>query len=428
METKNIYLNNHKGAVRVVTGILYATFFMIIILLRPAPAQTEKVKNTAADKNTGTAVTEPKPTVKDTKTRTAADTTAKKAKPQEKKAPPTKEEIEKKEKEAQIEHDKKMQKWIRDTLAFGVHKDRKEAIVQILTIKDKGLKEELVNDLVELLKTEYDSDVKVKALTTMGEIKVQKGLPEITALLDDVSIDVRIAAVYTLKNLKADSTKGILSEKLKKEKMHTDSQLIEALIITLGEFNATELIPFARETIEKNDSAGTIRERFVLFLGNIKSAESKDFLLNLYKNEEEDVTLRAYAVNSLAKLGIKEVTPDIKTVLSTIDTYPMDKKKRYHSLAIYSVAALVKLGDNDATPRLINSLKSDSAGVRLKAIELLKELKDKRTIDILQYKMKHDPNNRVRKAAAEALKEMGVAVEESKTDKNSTDQPQNEEE
>ena len=428
METENSIFNNHKGAVRVITGVLLTAFFTVFISLQPAPAQTEKVKKTAADKNTGTAVTVPKPAVKDTKTKAAPDTTAKAAKPQEKKAPPTKEEIEKKEKEAQIEHDKKMQKWIRDTLAFGVHKDRKEAIVQILTIKDQGLKEELVNDLVELLKTEYDSDVKVKALTTMGEIKVQKGLPEITALLDDVSIDVRIAAVYALKNLKADSAKGILIEKLKKEKMHTDSQFIEALIITLGEFNATELIPFARETIEKNDSAGTIRERFVLFLGNIKSTESKDFLLNLFKNEEEDVTLRAYAVNSLAKLGIKEVTPDIKTVLSTIDTYPMDKKKRYYSLSIYSIAALVKLGDTDATPRLINSLKSDSAGVRLKAIELLKELKDKRTIDILQYKMKHDPNNRVRKAATEALKEMGVAVEESTTDKNNTDQPQNEEE
>ncbi len=44
---------------------------------------------------------------------------------------------------------------------------------------------------------------------------------------------------------------------------------------------------------------------------------------------------------------------------------------------------------------------------------MMKELKDKRTIDILKYKMKYDPSPKVQKAAKEALKEMGEQVDES---------------
>jgi hypothetical protein len=52
--------------------------------------------------------------------------------------------------------------------------------------------------------------------------------------------------------------------------------------------------------------------------------------------------------------------------------------------------------------------------VRLKAITLIKEFKDKRTIDILKYKMKYDQNDKVRAEAKKALKEMGVEVKEEK--------------
>jgi HEAT repeat protein len=159
-----------------------------------------------------------------------------------------------------------------------------------------------------------------------------------------------------------------------------------------------------------------LREYFVLFLGNTGSKKSKDFLLELYKDEEENKTIRAYAVNAISKLGIKEAAPDIKEVLKQIDSYSFKKKKRFYSLSIYSITALVKLGDSEALPRLIDSLKSNNMAIRLRAIKLLKDLKDKRTIDILKYKIKYDPSVKVQKAAKEALKGMGIDVDKEKED------------
>ena len=75
---------------------------------------------------------------------------------------------------------------------------------------------------------------------------------------------------------------------------------------------------------------------------------------------------------------------------------------------MHSVAALVEMGDTDSIPLLMNSLRSDNAGVRFKAVNLIKEFNDERTIDILKYKMKNDPSKKVRKAARKALEEKGL--------------------
>jgi len=321
-------------------------------------------------------------------------------------------------KKEKLEEDKRKAKWIKETLDYGIQDDRRDAINRILLVKDKSIRAELNDKLIKLLKTEYNSGIKVKALTVMGEIKLGKGTEEMTAMVDDDSEDVKVAAVYALKSNNATSSKGVLVERLKKQDMAKDSRFTEALINVLGDFNATELIKFATETIDNTKTTSNIREIFVLFLGKLKSKEQKDFLIKLYKDEEEELTIRAYAVNSLAKLQIKEATTDIKAVLNEIDSYPFKKKRKYYTLSIYSIAALVKLGDTEAVPRLMNSLKSNNPAVRLKAVNLLKDMKDKRSIDILKYKMKYDPSKKVKKAAEEALKELGVETEEADKEKD----------
>jgi HEAT repeat protein len=85
-----------------------------------------------------------------------------------------------------------------------------------------------------------------------------------------------------------------------------------------------------------------------------------------------------------------------------------------------SVTTLVELGDTDSIPLLLNSIRSDNAEVRYKAVNLIKEFNDERTIDILKYKMKNDPSSKVRKAARKALEEKGIIEKESIKD-NSTE-------
>ena len=300
---------------------------------------------------------------------------------------------------------------IKETIKFGTQTERREAVNMINRIKDDSYRQELYDLLVETLKTETNSDACVKILTVMGDMKIKRGETEVAEKLNHESDDVVIAAVLALKSLEAVSQKDKLIEKLKAQKMDEDSRLTQSLLSALGEFKSAELLPFATEQLEGTTATSSVREQFTLFAGNIDTAESKALLLKLYKDEDEEMMIRCFAVNGLAKLKAVESTADINGVLKWIDAQPFKKKQQYYNLEIYSVAALVKLGDDNAVPRLIDSLKSDNASVRLRAVELIKETGDKRTIDILKYKTKYDPDAKVRKAAKDALESMGVETE-----------------
>lgn len=337
----------------------------------------------------------------------------------EKKANKNEVEASKQTKQA-LEKEKKLAKWIEKTIDYSIHKERKRAINYILTIKNENLKIRLEKKLVSIIKNELDFGVKIKAITVAGELELKEAVPEIKKSLDDESEDVKISAIYALKKIGDLSVKPDLIKKLKEQDLDKNSTYTEALIDTLGKFKAVELQSYAIDSIMSDKTTKNLRELFVLFLGRIGSKDSKDSLIQLLKDDGEDQQIRAFAANSLASLDVKEAAKDIDEIITTIESYSFKKKKKYNSLYLYCLAALAKLGDEQATPRLMNSLKSDNAVVRARSIKLLKELADKRAIDILKYKMEYDPSPKVQKAAKEALEEMGVDTEIIETDNIST--------
>lgn len=321
---------------------------------------------------------------------------------------PPGDEGEQKEKERRFENEKKRIEWIEQTLKYGINKDRREAIGMMLSVRDKSLLSRMETILVAALRDERDPEVRVKAITVAGDLKFAGALPEIQRSLDHESEDVRIAAVNGIKALNAASSKDRLIEKLKKQDMGRDSNYTEALLDALGEFKAVELREFAEKAAHDTRTTSNLRLALVMFLGKAGARESKDFLIRTMADETEDRELRGYAVNSLARLGIREAVRDIESMLKQIESYPFKKRKDYYNLQMYGIAALVRLGDEGAFPRLMDTLKSDNATVRLKAIRLIRDLRDKRTIDILKYKHDYDPSPAVQKAAKDALAEMGV--------------------
>ena len=308
--------------------------------------------------------------------------------------------------------DEKKAAFIEETLDYGTQEERAQAMDKISQVRDTALRGKLTHKVIDLMKNEAEPELLVKAITVLGTLKESAAVPLMTDKLDHRSEDVRTAAVYGLKELNGLSAKDKLASKLKEQNLSAVSNYTDALIQTLADFKAVELVPFLKESLEKYTTCASVKEAMVLFLGKVPSPDAKDVLLKIYKDEDESVLLRSYAVNSLAKLGTKDVTGDIKQVIAAIESYDAKKRKQYYELHLYSVAALARLGDPDALPKLIDSLRNNNAQVRLKAIGLIKDFKEKRTIDILQYKMKYDQNAKVQAAAKSALKEMGVEVPE----------------
>ena len=339
------------------------------------------------------------------------DNKVKKAAPDPKKA-----EKEKKQKARDLANDKIALEKITTTLDYGIQKDRKEAINLVHLIKDETIRKKAMTKVISLIDKDSDIEIRKTAATVAGDLKAKEAVPALINALDDDSEDVQIAASYALKKLKAVESKGKMIELVKKQDLSENSNLTDSLIITLGEFKATELIKFAEDAIKDNKSSTMVRERFILFIGQTGSSAQKDFLINLYSDEEEDITIRSYAVKSIGSLKIKEAKDGVRKVVDEINTYSFKKRSKYYSLYMNSIATLVKLGDPDSVSLLMNSIRSNSSSVRLKAVNLIKEFDDQRTIDILKYKMKNDSSKAVRNAAKKALKDKGIDVEDKGSD------------
>ncbi len=311
-------------------------------------------------------------------------------------------------KKPEVWDDAKKAEKIESTLEYGMQKDRKVAIIMISDIKDEQIKEKLMKKLIFIMENDSDVEIKKAAVTAIGDHKSTASTAALIKALDDSSEDIKIAACYALGRIKAESAKTKLVELFRKQDLKLDSNLTDAVITTLYEIKAPDILDVAVTAGKDSTTSKMLREKLIIYIGYTGSVAQKDFLVELCKNDEEDSLLRSYAIKSISKLKIKEATPDIKNLIKEIDSYPFNKKKKYYEIYMNLVAALVELGDTDSIELLMNSLRSDNTSIRLKAVNLIKEFNDERTIDILKYKMKNDPSSKVRKAARKALEDKGI--------------------
>jgi len=320
-------------------------------------------------------------------------------------------------KKNEVMDDEKKAEKISKTLDYGTQKDRKTAIIMIENIKDEQIKNKLIQKLVFIIEHDSDIDVRKSAVTAIGDYKSETSTPALIKALDDTSEDIQIAACYALSRIKAESAKPKLVELFRKQDLKIDSNLTEAIITALYDIKAPDILDVAVTAGKDSTISKMVREKLIMYIGYTGSAAQKDFLLEIYKNEEEDTGLRSLAIKSVSTLKLKETTPEIKAMLKEIDSYSFNKRKKYYDLYMYSVAALVAMGDTDSIELLMNSLRSDNSSVRLKAVNLIKEFNDERTIDILKYKMENDQSGKVRKAARKALEDKGI-IEKGKGDED----------
>ncbi len=322
--------------------------------------------------------------------------------------------------EADAKEDKMKVERIEKTLKYGMQKDRITAMNFIKSIKREDMRNRVILKVINLIEDDPNIEAKKTAITVVGDLKNRKAIPALIKALDDKSEDIQIAACYALGRLEAHEAKDKVIALLKKQDLGMSSNLTEALIILLTDLKSNDILDYAIENIKDHKTGKMARERFMLYIGKVGSAAQKDFLIELLNDEDEDMTIRSHAVKALGSLKIKESADDIKKLLNEIEEFPFRKKQSYYNLSMHAVTALVALGDSDSVELLMNSLRSDNAGVRLNAVNLIKDFDDERTIDILKYKMKYDPNERVKNAAKKALEDKGLIEKDKESDDKSS--------
>lgn len=316
--------------------------------------------------------------------------------------------------------DKMKAERIESTLKFGMHKDRITAISLINSIKSEDIKKRVLGKVISIIETDSNADVKKAAISAAASHNYREAVPALIKALDNNLEEIQIAACYSLGRLNAVESKDKVISLLNKQDFSVNSNLTDALIILLTDLKVSDIVDLAVKTVKDPASGKMARERFMIYLGTMGNTGLKDFLLELLFDEDEDMSIRGHAVKALGSLKIHDSAEKIKELLKDIEEFPFRKRQAHYNLSMLAVAALVALGDDESVDLLMNSLRSDNAAVRLNAVNLIKEFDDERTIDILKYKMKYDPNDRVKRAAKKALEDKGLLEKEKTTEKSGT--------
>ncbi|MFA5793675.1 MAG: HEAT repeat domain-containing protein [Candidatus Brocadiia bacterium] len=254
-----------------------------------------------------------------------------------------------------------------------------------------------VNDLIKLLKDD-DYEVKLAAMSVMGQLKSQKFSPELYKLFkEEMSEDMKKAAVNALSKMGVKDYNTELTKML--DDKNIDTLMKRNVVYALGKLGAKESTMKITKLAKNPEEHATIRQAALGALGDLGARDMVPDMIKLLS--DRDVDIRKTVVRALGKLNAREAIPDLLNILKT-DAF------------VRSMAALA-LGDmnaKDAIPDLIALLKDKSqqlrgiAGIALVALKQKDQVPKENIADIKALLDIHDDDLITR--AQKALQALSV--------------------
>lgn len=289
-------------------------------------------------------------------------------------------------------------------LKFGTSQERKQALGEVVHFPKESA-DSIYKEMIVLLKAEKDMGMKIAFLRAFGEIQFELSYPVILLFFDDTSDEVSRQAIMSARKLKIPEAQPPLSEKVKKEDFTKNSNTLSLYLQTLAELpNGKEISPYLLDRFKEKFNHADAKSQIALFFGNTQEKLAEEALIDIAFDDAQPNTLRCYSINALGKIRSENARPKLKELADSLKktSQKLDAKKA-QSLKMYTVGALVQLGDLEILQELYEFARDDDPTVRLRAIEYLGNLKDPGAMELLEYKRDRDPSTRVQRAAKAAI-------------------------
>ena len=315
---------------------------------------------------------------------------------------------------------------LENQMRFAASSERKRAIRRVPHLKEEE-KPRFLKLLDEFAANDLDDSVREVSLRTMGRAKYAAAKPTILKALDDDRAEVVMAAIAALNELKAKEAGAPLGKLLREADFSENQPTTTAAIRLLGRLENKELAGFLKEKAENDATHGEVRLAIVLYFGRAGATEMNGYLMDIVKDEQAEITTRAYAVNSVGKLGVRTVVPDLRGELDKIRNLANPRERaRFSALKLQLLTALVRLGDDSVEGELLAAARDDDARVRVRAIGQIAEARMESARPLLKYIVDHDPSKSARAAATKALKKIDGDDSADEDDENETEDAQGE--
>jgi hypothetical protein len=282
----------------------------------------------------------------------------------------------------------------RDIIKYGLEPE----LIDLLAALRNEKNGEFIDDFAEVLAQRPRIKTVQEIFAYFTAMDTDRGMEAAEKYLENYQEESRDIITAVLRYLSTEKNHGV-QEKIYPLLDSTAVQISKAAVRYFGKKGNAESAEKLLELFRKEETSRDLREEIVLALGEMKAQGAVSFLTSLLEDEDEDMTLRRYACDSLGKIGDPQALPAIRAALESPDNI-------LRSFAISSLGYFPG-GENAAV--LTAALRDSFARVRELAAERLGDMEYADAVDILIYRARRDPDKKVRQAAFRSLSKIGTA-------------------
>jgi HEAT repeat protein len=280
-----------------------------------------------------------------------------------------------------------------DIIKYGLEPEIIDLLGALKNEKNSGF----VDDFAAMLEAGPSVKIVQEIFGYLGAMGSDKGVRAAEKYLDDYENQPREVVIAVLRYLGEEKGHSF-PEKIYPLLASANPQLSIAAVRYLGKKRPEGASEKLRELFSKEETSQALRGEIVLALGEMKAADAVPFLASLLEDEDEDISLRRYACDSLGKIGAEEALPAIRAALGSSDNF----------LRSYAISSLGYFPGEENTGILVEALRDSFPRVRELAAERLGDMRYEKAADILIYRARKDPEKRVRQAAFRSLSKIGT--------------------
>lgn len=293
------------------------------------------------------------------------------------------------ESESREELRSQLQEW-RDTLMWGINSE----IRDLLPTLTENREEDLLPEVVELFEESTDPGVITEAAGFLAAVESNQGHDHAEQILLTNSgrgEDLLVAVMQYMRDTGATlSEEGV--EAVERIAEDRGVAAADAAVQLLGSAG----VPSERliELYEDGGVSDDVRGRILVVLGERGDDEVYDFVSSILgEDEEARSTIQRFAIDTLGKLGDERALPIILRQMGSQDALTR----------AYAIAALTNFDTREANEALIDGLRDEFWRVRVAALEAIAERRMRDAAPAVMYKVRRDPEQRVRLEAIETL-------------------------
>jgi HEAT repeat protein len=282
----------------------------------------------------------------------------------------------------------------RDTLRYGIETEVLSTIKKIADSGEKGLN----GELLQLIRPESSPALLQEVLDLFGKRGLREAEPEVREMVaSDALLDPGrlVPMIRYLAAIRSKASEQLLLPLLDSSNDEVALAAIRALGVLGGPESGKRLLDLLADSQYPEGR----KSQLILALGQLKFAPALDALVLITGNPEENKIWRMYAATALGDIADSRAVPPLRALFADPDSL----------VRAYAASALAKFDMSEVEGTLREGLRDSNVKVRLAAAKALANPAAGRSVDILIYKARMDPERQVRSQAIESLGEIGGA-------------------